>query len=133
MPKFDAQAIAEIVAMTQELFTDAGFTGVKLERAPMSDAVIESFRQEEPDEEFDPVAFGEEVHYHRVTTDQGCFGIWFEPYVTLDLYGTGLDLKEILPEEADTDGMPDGWSLIGLDQETPERLLAAFVKKRRQP
>ena len=133
MPKFDAQAIAEIVVLTQELFTDAGFTGVTLERAPMSDAVIESFRQEEPDEEFDPAAFGEEVHYHRVTTDQGSFGIWFEPNVILDLYGTGLDIKEILPEGTDTEGMPDGWALIGFDEHAPERLLAAFVKKRRQP
>ena len=92
MPRLDSQAVEEMVKLTLEMLTDAGFTGVKLERAPMSEAVIESFRKEAPGEVIDPVVFGGETHYHRVTTDQGSFGIWYEPYVTLDLHGTGLDI-----------------------------------------
>ena len=133
MGRYTKEDAAEMAAMIEEALGHVGFTGAKLARAPVSEDVLQGLREEEPDEEFDPVAFGDEIHYHRVTTDQGSFGIWFEPYPTLDLYGTELDLKDILPADADTEGMPEGWSLIGLDEETLERLFAAFEKKQRQP
>ena len=134
MSRFDAQAIAEMVTMVEEMLAKAGFTGVKLESAPMSAHVIKGFQEEDPEEDFsDPVAFGQEVGYHRITTDQGVFGIWFEPYVTVDIGGLGIDAKVFLPEDAPADDMPDGWCLIGLDEGVLEKLFIEIIKKSRQP
>jgi len=135
MPKFDAQAIAEFVAVTEEMLTDVGFTGVKLEPAPLSEAILASFRADPQSDDipFEDPVFAEEVHYHRITTDQGTFGIWFEPYVTLDIGGLGLDVKAFLPPEAADVAMPEGWCLIGLEEGVPEKLFEELTKKSRQP
>lgn len=134
MPRLDAQAIAEMVKMTEELLAAAGFTGVKIERAPMSESVMKAFREEDPDDAPDDAeSFGEETRFHRVTTEQGSFGIWYEPYVTLELSGTGVDVRELLPRDAEAEEMPEGWSLIGLDEGIPEKLFIALTKRSREP
>ncbi len=135
MPKFDAQAIAEIVKLTEEMLVNAGFTGVKLEPAPLSDATIKVLEAASDDDEipFTDPAFATELHNHRVTTDQGTFGIWFEPYVTLSIAGLGLDAKLFSPPDADDEGVPDGWCLIGIGEGTFERLFIELTKKQRQP
>jgi hypothetical protein len=137
MSKFDAQAIEEIVTLTREMLVDAGFTGVKIEASPMPNATIEALEAQsaaEGDDEipFRDPEFAKEIHYHRVTSDQGAFGIWFEPYVTVDLHGLDLDIKAFLPPEAAAD-VPEGWCLIGMDDGVPERLFIELVKKRREP
>ena len=135
MPRFDAQAIAEIVLMTQEMLADAGFTGVKIEPAPLSEETIKALEASAEDDEipFRDPAFATELHNHRVTTDQGTFGIWFEPYVTLSLAGLGLDAKIFSPPDADDEDMPEGWCLIGIGEGTLERLFIELTKKQRQP
>jgi|GEM_PF-3593853 len=139
MPKFDAQAIAEIVILTQEMLVDAGFTGVKLEPAPLSDATIQALEAMSEEDEDDEIPFEDaefamtELHNHRVTTDQGTFGIWFEPYVTLSIAGLGLDAKRFVPPDASVDDMPEGFCLIGIGEGTFEKLFVELVKKRRQP
>ena len=80
--------------------------------------------------EKDPVYVGgisRTVEYNGFMFDIGGHRFFSKSKEVVDLW------KEILPDDADTEGMPDGWSLIGLGEDTPEKLLAAFLKKSRQP
>jgi hypothetical protein len=135
MPKFDAEALVHIVALTEEMLTDAGFTGVKLEATALPAATIAAFGDEFEGEDVDPASleFAKELAYHRVTTDQGTFGLWFEPYPALDLTGLGLDLKAFLPAGASDEDIPEDWSFIGIDEGVPEKLFSELIKKSRQP
>ena len=135
MLKFDAQAIAEFVIMVEGILAAAGFTGVKLEPAPLSEAVLAAFRADPQSDDmpYEDPKFAEEVHYHRITTDQATFGIWFGPYVIVDFGGLGIDAKVFLPEGDTGEGMPEGWCLIGLDEGVMEKLFSEIAKKSGQP
>lgn len=136
MPNLDARAIAEIAKMTEELFIDAGFTGVKLEPSDLPAATVAALEASSAEDDEIPFAdpeFAREVGYHRVSTDQGSFGIWFNPYVILDLQGLSLDVLAFGQQDTDDEALPPGWCFIGLDEDTLPRLLAELAKKHCQP
>lgn len=133
MSMLSQQEIDEMAPMFGEMLEDVGFTGVKLERAPLPEAAVKALTSEGKDDDLDVAdpAFAEELGYHRVTTDQGTFGIWFQPYVTLDISGTGLDITLFVPEDASAEGMPEGWCFIGVDEGTILKLFEELAKKER--
>ncbi len=136
MPKYDADARASFVELIREGLAEAGFTGIQLAPAQMPDATVAALKSGEDDDDdeapFDDPAFSEEVAYHRVMTEQGSFGLWFEPYMTLDLSGTGIPIKDFYPPEAASD-IPEGWAFIGLEEDTFRKLFKAFGTHGRQP
>jgi hypothetical protein len=136
MARFSPQDIEEIVKLLIEGMTEAGFTGVKCERSPLPEAswkILDVDSQKMGyDEPIDPAQFAEESHYHRVATDQGAFGLWIEPYVTLDLEGTDVAQALLPPEIRDEPDFWD-WCFIGLEEHTFEQLFSELTKGSRQP
>jgi hypothetical protein len=134
MSQLTKEALADFVTKTQEMLDKAGFTGVELSPGSPSEEAVAALSEEGDDENpFGDPKFVEEIGYHRITTDQATFGIWFQPYVTVDIGGLGIDPKAFLPEGASADGMPEGWCLIGLDEGVFEKLFAEISKKSGQP
>ena len=134
MPKFDADARAHFVELIRETLAEAGFTGISLVPSALPEATVASLRSGGDDDEvpFASPAFAEEVGYHRIITDQASFGIWFEPYVTVDLAGTGVSIAAFYPTEAAGD-IPDDWYFAGFDEDVFKTLFVELAKKSRQP
>jgi hypothetical protein len=135
MSRFSESDVDEIVLLLTEGLVDAGFTGTKIERATLPQASWEIFtRESRTDEEVEPMpaGFSQEILYHRVTTDQGSFGLWLEPFFTLDLKGSGVE-KAFLTDEAKEDPTLIDWCFVVLEENTFMRLFIEFTKKSRQP
>lgn len=135
MARFDAEARAHFAEMIREGLAEAGFTGIHVAPAQMPDATVAALKSGGDDDDeipFGDPAFSEEVAYHRVTTDQGSFGVWFEPYLTLDLSGTGVPIKDFYPPEAVSE-IPEGWAFIGIEEDAFRKLFTAFTAQGRQP
>ena len=134
MSKLDPEALTHFLEMIGEILAEAGFTGVKLEPStPTAEAVASLSDDLEDGHAFSDPEFSKEVGYHRVATDQGTFGIWFHPYVTLDLGGLGIDVKVFSPPDASHEGMPEGWCLVALDEGILPKLFVELAKKSREP
>ncbi len=121
-----------IGAGLSEMMLAAGFTGVRIEMTKTPAHLLEWAGSEDPDD-FDPEALEAECAYYRVTTDQGSLGVWKAAYLTIDLTGTGIELKDIAPEMADA---PDGFPpILGLDGEPAVllKLWQLMVKRQAAP
>jgi hypothetical protein len=135
MTRFSESDVHEIVHFLTEALTEAGFTGTKFERGLLPQASWEILTGESRVDKEDvpmPETFSEEIIYHRVTTDQGTFGLWLEPFITLDLGGTGVAKSFLTHEVADNTALAD-WCFFGLEQNTFKKLFTEFAKNRRQP
>ena len=80
-----------------EALTQAGFSGIRVKRAPIPPELLKSFPGGAAGK--DPVKLGDQTNYFRIESDQGAFGMWLKPYATLDLHGTGLTVADFLPAE----------------------------------
>ncbi|MEK7131413.1 MAG: hypothetical protein AAB797_01600 [Patescibacteria group bacterium] len=106
---------------------NAGFTGIVAKRAPLPQNMAPpSLSRGETLK-----SLGDRDHYCRVTTDQGEFGIWTEPYFGLDLHGTGLNWGDLgysdfykLPSELhEVAAITDASTLLLLWQKLAQRKL----------
>lgn len=135
MSGFTESEIQDILKFLTEGLAEAGFTGTKFERAVMPLASWEILTRESrtgKTAEPMPEEFSDEIIYHRVTTDQGKFGLWLEPFITLDLGGTGV-AQAFLPSEVGANPGLGDWCFIGLEEATFMKLFIEFIKKSRQP
>ena len=136
MQAFSKSQLAAVIGSITQGMTEAGFTGIAVDRQDMPQTSLDALWAEEDSEEEkpdDPAAFSAEIVYHRVKTDQGEFGLWLSPYPTLDLSGTGLDFKAFLPPDLDTSGAPADWAFVSMHEDVFKELFAEFAKKRSQP
>jgi hypothetical protein len=132
MSRYDAEARQYFIDALAEGLAEAGFTGISIKSAPMPEATVAALKSGGEDDDeipFGDPTFAEEVAYHRITTDQGSFGLWLEPYVTLDLAGSGVPVTAFIPAEQ-ADDVPAGWAFIGLEEQTFKKLHAEFAKLR---
>ena len=136
MQTFSKSQLAAVIGSITQGMTEAGFTGISVDRQDLPQASLDALWAEEDSEEDkpdDPAAFAAEIVYHRVKTDQGEFGFWLSPYPTLDLSGTGLDFSAFLPADTDPNDVPKDWAFIGMHEDVFKDLFAEFAKKRSQP
>lgn len=136
MRVYTKRELAKIAGLMMQGMEEAGFTGIKIDRADMPQASFDNLMQEDKEagEDLPSIAdFSSEVCYYRVATDQGSFGFWLQPYPTLDLTGTGLDIKTFMPSGQDLSGLPPDWCFIGMDEDIFKQLFEAFAKKSGQP
>lgn len=108
-----AEGIAMIEGLTQ-MFEGAGFDGVVITKIPLPQHIRDWMLQDEPDLDDDELdAASDELTYLRVETGQGTFGIFIAAYPAIDLTGTGIELKELVPEMEDAP--PDFPAICGFD------------------
>lgn len=85
----------------EAMFTESGFTGVRVEIAPVPQHLVDwiaSDSDAKDEEEGFAQSVAAESQYLRVVTDQGTVGIWTAVYPMLDLHGTGIRPTELCPE-----------------------------------
>lgn len=98
----------------QQILEGFGFRDVKVEPIPPPQHVRDWAAEDDEDEEGELDDVMNELTYLRVTTSQGTFGIMLAAYPALDLTGTGVTYKDLVP---DAEGVPDGFSFIGFGEE----------------
>lgn len=140
-------AAQEIEAFTA-MFTDAGFSDVKIELTALP-AHLVSWIMSEETQGLDPNDTPEvqaqtlaemqaqmlkELKYWKVSTDVGTVGIWVAAYPALDLHGTGISARDLYPGEGDgadaseADMLPD---IAGFDG-NPATLLRLWQLLKKQ-
>src|SRR5689334_18893463 len=115
MQVYTKRELAKIVDLMAQGMREAGFTGIKIERSDLPQASWDAFTEEDAEEDApSPADLSSELVCHRVTTDQGGFGLWLQPYPTIDICGTGLDPKAFFPADQDLSDLPSDWGFIGM-------------------
>lgn len=134
MQVYTKRELDKIVELMTQGMQEAGFTGIKIERADLPQASWDAFTEEDEEEDKRSLAdLSSELVYHRVTTDQGSFGLWLQPYPTVDICCAGLDLKSFFPPGQDLSALPSDWGFIGMDEDIFKQLFGEFAKAGRKP
>lgn len=126
-------------AEVADVLKKAGFTGVQVQRTPLPPHLMGLF---EPGELTGPNPAedaGREMNYLRIVSDQGEFGLWTEPYFTLDLNGTGLSCDDFVGDQDESEGLdldaepppPEMREIIGVRNEDELRIVQQKLVQRK--
>lgn len=129
MPRF----IAFMAMAAKEALETAGFTGVTLTPAAFTRNTISWILGNREGDQPDPFELSKKIGYHRVTTDQGTFGVWFLPAPMIDIDGTGIKPIELWQAGSQVAHWPLSWGIVEFNDGVPERLFLALTKRKSQP